>query len=69
MIRTKSRAAFVDLYCLLSGISIEALQADDRVAARCDCGTDDCRGWQMLPRDLAKWMQEQHMLPPGELGL
>ena len=43
-----TREQFTELYAKNSGCSVEDLIRLNRVAVPCECGEEECRGWQMV---------------------
>lgn len=46
-----TREEFIAGYCARSNITWEWLSQYRKVLS-CDCGTDDCDGWAMVPKEL-----------------
>jgi hypothetical protein len=50
-----TEAEFADAYAKRSGVTVAWLRERGREVRPCDCGEDDCEGWQMAHVAEEEW--------------
>lgn len=59
---------FEQQYAARSKVTVEELRALGRIVLPCDCGEDDCEGWQSISRDRAEEEARDRMRPEYALN-
>lgn len=68
MTDNEARNAFIRRYT--NGTGSEGLNSRGRFAIPCDCGEDDCRGWQMgHPEEVERFLAELSEVPADTAAL
>ncbi len=60
---------FAQGYAGRSGVTVEWLREHGREVRPCECGSDDCPGWQMAHIRELQWAVDQGIATPGERAL
>jgi hypothetical protein len=64
-----TRDEFAKGYAARSGKTIEWLKEHGREARSCDCGEDDCPGWQMAHIRELQWAVDNDVASDAERNL
>ena len=60
---------FAEDYARRSGTTVEWLREHGREVRPCDCGADDCLGWQMAHVRELQWAVDEGIATPAERAL
>jgi hypothetical protein len=64
-----TREDFENAYVRRSGLTVEWLREHGRESRPCDCGEDECQGWQMANIKELQWAVDQGIATPFERAL